>query len=66
MFLYLHQISRGQKHDGQIDRSLTHAPLACFNIPLQKSVDHIIKFHEALVLAKVILRFAQNIVDFPI
>lgn len=45
---------------------LTHAPLARFNVSLQKPVDHVVEFHQALIFAQIILRLAKRIVDLAI
>jgi hypothetical protein len=44
-------------------RPLTHAPLACLNVSLEEPVDHVVELHETLVLAEVIFRLAQNVVN---
>lgn len=45
---------------------LTHAPFARLDIPLQETVDHVVKLHETLVFAQIILWLAENIVDLPV
>lgn len=48
------------------DRLLTHATLAGLDISLQEPVDHVVEFHETLVLAQIILGFAKSVVDLSI
>lgn len=45
---------------------LTHAPRARFDIALQKSIDHVVELHQALVLAQVVLGFAKCVVNFAV
>jgi hypothetical protein len=44
----------------------THSSLAGLDISLQEAIDHIVEFHQALILAQIIFGFAKCIVDLSV
>lgn len=44
----------------------TQPPLACLHISLQEAINHVIEFHETLILAKIVFGLAKRIVNFTV
>ena len=56
----------GRRNENRINGELTQLSLVGFHVPFQEPIDHAVEFHEALVFAQVVFRFAQETIYFSI